>query len=169
MSVLEILLFTVLSLSRIPISPELSFTSGIWVFLNGVVAALLFGFLFRLHTFRTEAGKIWLLFFIGMSLSALGELAYTTLDTLGYEAYPSLADILYLTSYIPLAIGLVMAKNTIPIPLNKVFVYAYTGIFMILSLGVLLILGPSLATEETIESITGILTLSGGNWSPQID
>jgi len=155
--VLNIVLFTGASLARMPPSPELSFLSGTWVFLDAAVAALLFGLLLKLHTFRTDTGKIWLSFFVGMSLSALGELAYTILETLGYEAYPSLADLFYLGSYIPLALGLVMAKNAIPIPLNRIWVYAYTGIFIVLSIGVLILLGPNLIIVEPLETITGLL------------
>jgi hypothetical protein len=87
---------------------EANMTINIAFITVGGMAAITLLALAVLYKIGTRAGNGWLLAGLGLTVWAAGDLVYILLEIVGNPPYPSVADILYLVAYLPIATGLVM-------------------------------------------------------------
>ncbi len=71
------------------------------------------------HGFSTISGKIWSLLGCGLACWLAGDTTYGILQITGQSRFPSLADVFYIASYVPWAIGLVVQMAMLKIKLHQ--------------------------------------------------
>ncbi|MFX1338686.1 MAG: hypothetical protein ACFFDK_08760 [Promethearchaeota archaeon] len=106
------------------------------------IASAFLGFLFLLYVavlynLSTKAGKIWLLFALGLLAWTIGEVIYSYYELFtDIQPFPSIADFFYLIAFIPIYIGLIMQFRLIKIPLSNQEKFIIVLLFTVISITV---------------------------------
>lgn len=101
----------------------------------GAIFLLYLGILYKIST---SIGKVWFLLGVGMATWAIGEIFYTYFQLFtSIPPFPSVADIFYISAYLPLIAGLIIQMFILQIKLpilDKVIItiaYAAISIFIV--------------------------------------
>jgi len=124
------------------------------------VAASFFALKRYWDTLSSRLSRIWLGFTFGMILWFLGELGWAIyVLVLGIEIpYPSIADIFWLSGYIPLSIALHLYTRLFRRVIVKRMYFVGAALVSILSLALLIVLAPPIlmAEEDFVTTIVGV-------------
>jgi hypothetical protein len=83
----------------------------------------------------TKAGKIWLLFTLGLLAWTIGDIIYIYYELFtNIDPFPSIADFFYLIAFLPIYIGLIMQARLIKIPLSNQEKFIIISLFAVISI-----------------------------------
>ena len=147
-----------------PVYESYLFQSIVTIAPASLASALLL-YLAFLYKISTRVSKIWLLLGIGMLELTIGDFIYCYYELYtDIHPFPSIADVFYLSSYIPLITGLVLQMKLLKMPLScyeKIFIAIIFGIISIFVVTTVIILPlhkyHSLLEKELIEYIISAL------------
>jgi hypothetical protein len=98
----------------------------------GILGALVFALVAqRFNWFSTRPGLIAILLSVGLVLLALGDLSFTYYEAIGEEPFPSIADVFYLTAYLPFAIALLLNIKTIKMKFSQPMLVTWIGLSVV--------------------------------------
>lgn len=143
---------------------EASLFQSIVAITTGSIAAILLLYLAFLYKISTRVGKIYFTLGVGMLELAIGDFIYSYYELFtDIDPFPSIADIFYLSSYIPLIIGLILQMKLLKITLSyqeKIFIAIIFGVICFFVVTTVIILPPydyrPLLEKEIIEYVISI-------------
>lgn len=157
--VVQSLLYAVLSFMNFEATKEWSIITSTWstlVALGATVAFLVLGYL---YDWRSEQGRNWVVFGVGMLLWAGGELVWLMYVIVEDSApYPSFADVSWILGYPFLAVGLFLLERQLGLDIPRVWNIVHGAVVVVVSVIILLVLGPPLI--EGVELVEATFSLA---------
>ena len=132
-----------LSILALPPTTDLSNITSLWSVILSFLGAITFLILAYTYGFKTELGRLWVIFSIASYLYFGGESIwfYYVFTTGTFPIEVTLADVSWLSGYPFYIIGLLLLNRQIALSIKTIIFFIFTIIMGLISLGILYILG----------------------------